>query len=146
MFAIITHRKLLDILFFSFVVALLYYYSSHLSLPPISIPHRHRSHIHQHSTPAPSAKRHTRILHHEPPAGFTAFSRLYLSKGTLFAVVPDRQSKAAYPAVKYLISRPVPRGKQHDNEPTNEVSVMAGSVLAMFEACIFFFEGNAGVD
>ena len=143
MFAIITRRKLLDVLYFSIVVGVIYYYSSHLSLPRITIrnrPHHdsdHRQHernfsVPQYSSttqehedsPVISRKYHTQILHTEPPAGFAAFSRLYLLNGTLFAVVADRKSEKTYPALRYLISRPVPPGKSQDNEPTNKVSIL----------------------
>jgi len=142
MFAIITRRKLLDVLYFSILVGVLYYYSSHLSLPRISIrnlPLRgHRQHERNFSVPhysdhddiqedvqVISRNLHTQILHTEPPAGFAAFSRLYVFNGTLFAVVADRKTKKTYPALRYLISRPVPPGKSQGNEPTNKVSILS---------------------
>ena len=136
MFAIITRRKLLDLLYFSVVVGVLYYYSSHLSFPRISIKYRpdNRQHERNFSVPHPSSppsrKYHTHILHPDPPAGFAAFSRLYVLKGTLIAVVEDRKS---YPALRYLISRPVHPGNSQDNEPTNKVSATTTVVLAILK-------------
>ena len=141
MLAIITRRKLLDILSFSFVVGLLYYYSSRLSLPSISIKYQTDSHQHL-PDDARVGPLGTRILHPSPPAGFAAFSRLYVHKGTLYAVVRDQKSKKAYPPVRSFISHLPSQGTSQSNEPTNDVSV---ATLLYQRECLFL-KGNEDFD
>ena len=133
MFAIITRRKLLDILSFSFVVGLLYYYSSRLSFSGVNIKYRASSHgnFSGHHDDTQAGHFDTHILHPSPPAGFAAFSRLYVLRGTLYAVVKDQQSKKAYPPLRSFISHLPSQGTSQSNEPTNDVSIATTAVLPM---------------
>ena len=69
---------------------------------------------------APSTDLFTRLLHPGSPPGFTTLSRLYFYQGTLYAVVKDEESKAAYPHMKFILSRPVEAGPL-PSEPTDRV-------------------------
>ncbi len=69
---------------------------------------------------APSTDLLTRLLHPGSPPGFTTLSRLYFYQGTLYAVVKDEESKAAYPHMKFILSRPVEAGPL-PSEPTDRV-------------------------
>jgi len=68
----------------------------------------------------------TRLLHPSSPPGFTTLSRLYLYQGTLYAVVKDEESKAAYPHLKFILSQPVKSGPL-PSEPTDRVSYCLSS-------------------
>jgi len=67
--------------------------------------------------------RFTRRLHLESPPGFNTFSRLYFFNGTLYAVIPNQESKKDYPELKFILSQP-PRDKKGSTEPTDEVWVL----------------------
>jgi hypothetical protein len=68
----------------------------------------------------PSTDLFTRLLHPSSPPGFTTLSRLYLYQGTLYAVVKDEESKAAYTHIRFILSQPVKSGPL-PNEPTDRV-------------------------
>jgi len=64
----------------------------------------------------------THILNSNPPPGYIVFSRLYLFEGTFYAVVRDEESKQGYPALKYILSRPV-RMEVTPSDPTDSVCI-----------------------
>lgn len=63
----------------------------------------------------------TRRLHPESPPGFNTFSRLYFFNGTLYAVVPNHESKKDFPEMKFILSHPPTKDKK-STPPTDEVT------------------------
>jgi len=64
----------------------------------------------------------TRRIHAESPPGFNTFSRLYFVNGTLYAVVPNHESKKDYPDIKFILSHR-PKDKTGSSPPTDKVSL-----------------------
>jgi hypothetical protein len=90
----------------------------------------------------PSTDLFTRFLHPSSPPGFTTLSRLYLYQGTLYAVVKDQESKAAYPHIRFILSQPVKSGP-FPNEPTDRVNFCLSSNC---QRLFMKLQGNANLD
>ena len=70
----------------------------------------------------PSKDLFTSLLHLSSSPGFMTLSRLYWYQGTLYAVVKDEESKAAYPHRKFILSQPV-KSEPLPSEPTDRVGL-----------------------
>ncbi|KAF9525434.1 hypothetical protein CPB83DRAFT_859556 [Crepidotus variabilis] len=69
----------------------------------------------------------TSILHTKSPAGFWMFSKLYLHKGTIYAVAPTWAEKESYPDLKFILAQPKKMGPESSGDkakPTEKEMVV----------------------